>query len=74
MPNPHPSPMEGTDPSSLVRRLEREVEARAAGRDDLAPFVAWLRTRLDVLAAELTPAHRTRTSVAKATGAGRTLN
>lgn len=74
MPNPTPSPMEQPDAARLVRALQREVEARADGRADIAPFVAWLRTRLDVLASELTPAHRSRTSQAKPARADRALN
>lgn len=66
--------MEHTDAARLARELRREVEARADGRADLAPFVAWLRTRLDVLAEQLTPAHRSRASVAKATQDDRSLN
>jgi hypothetical protein len=56
-----PSPMEAPD---AVRDLAREVERHAAGRDDIAHFAAWVRTRLAVLAEQLTPAHRTRPSVA----------
>lgn len=59
------SPMEATDADAL-RELAREVEARAAGRNDVAHFAAWVRTRLDVLAEQLTPAHRTLPGVAKA--------
>lgn len=59
------SPMEATDADRL-RELAREVEERAAGRLDVAPFAAWVRTRLDVLAEQLTPAHRTAPAVAKA--------
>jgi hypothetical protein len=73
--NRTPSPMER--PDALARELRREVDARADGRADLAPFVAWLRTRLDVLAEQLTPAtpaHRSRASVAKATQDDRSLN
>lgn len=66
------SPME--QPDELVRRLAHEVEQRAAGRNDLAPFVAWLRTRLDVLAGEVTSAHRSPPVVAKATRTDRALN
>jgi len=58
------SPMEATD---ALRTLAREVEGRAQGRAELAHFAAWVRTRLDVLAESLTPAHRSRTSSAKAT-------
>lgn len=61
-----PSPMEATDADARVRELAREVEARAAGRDDVAHFAAWVRTRLDVLAEQLTPAHRSAPGVAKA--------
>jgi hypothetical protein len=61
MTNPNPSPMEAHD---AVRALEREVERHAAGRDDLAHFAAWVRTRLTMLAEELTPAHRSRPIVA----------
>lgn len=74
---PQPSPMEHTDAARLARELRHEVEARADGRADLAPFVAWLRTRLDVLAEQLTPAtpaHRSRASVAKASQDDRSLN
>ena len=71
MPNPNPSPMEAPDE---LRCLAREVEARAAGRDDVAHFAAWIRTRLDVLAEQLTPAHRSRTSDAKARPRNATLN
>ena len=60
-----PSPMEATD-ADPVRALAREVEARAAGRDDVAHFAAWVRTRLDVLAEQMTPSHRSRPGVAKA--------
>jgi hypothetical protein len=59
------SPMEATDADRL-RELAREVELRAAGRDDVAHFAAWVRTRLDVLAEQLTPAHRSSPGVAKA--------
>lgn len=61
-----PSPMETTDADAALRELAREVEARAAGRADVAHFAAWVRTRLDVLAEQLTPAHRSRPGVAKA--------
>lgn len=63
MPNSNSSPMEAPD---ALRCLAREVEARAAGRDDVAHFAAWIRTRLDVLAEQLTPAHRSRAADAKA--------
>ena len=66
--------MEHTDAARLARELRHEVEARADGRADLAPFVAWLRTRLDVLAEQLTPAHRSRANAAKATRVDRALN
>lgn len=67
-----PSPME--PPDALVRELRREVESRASGRDDLTPFAAWLRTRLDVLAEQLTSAHRTRAPAAKGRQVDRSLN
>lgn len=63
--------------AALVRALRREVEQRAAGRDDIAPFVAWVRTRLDVLAEQLaapTPAHRSDATPAKGRLDSRTLN
>jgi hypothetical protein len=62
------------EPPDAVLALQREVERRAAGRADLVPFVAWLRTRLDVLAAELTPAHRTPASSTKPLQVDRSLN
>lgn len=61
-----PSPMEATDAAELVRSLAREVEARLDGRSsEVAHFGAWVRTRLDVLAEQLTSAHRSRHGVAK---------
>lgn len=73
---PRPSPMEHPD-AALVRALRREVEQRAAGRDDIAHFAAWVRTRLDVLAEQLappTPAHRSHATPAKGRLDSRTLN
>lgn len=70
-----PSPMEAPDgvssvsadaPDAALRALAREVDDRAAGRSyELAHFAAWVRTRLDVLAEQLTPTHRSRPGVAK---------
>jgi hypothetical protein len=58
-----PSPMDAPD---ALRALAREVDARARGRSsELAHFAAWVRTRLDVLAEQITPAHRSRRVVAK---------
>jgi hypothetical protein len=78
MPNLNPpSPMEKPDAAHLVRELRREVERHAAGRADIAHFAAWVRTRLDVIAEQLTPptpAHRSRAAPAKARLDSRTLN
>lgn len=60
-----PSPMEAHDPVALVRSLAREIDARIEGRPELAHFGAWVRTSLDVLAEQITSAHRSRPVVAK---------
>lgn len=61
-------------PDTLVRDLKREVELMAKGRDDLLPFVSWLRTRLDVLAERVTPSHTSHGSGAKRRRADADLN